>query len=43
MNTLQTERLILRHWTDADVPIFAAINADPEVMEFFPKRESGGQ
>jgi RimJ/RimL family protein N-acetyltransferase len=31
-----TERLLLRQWKDADVPVFAKINADPEVMEFFP-------
>lgn len=29
---LETERLILRRWTDADRPAFAAICADPEVM-----------
>ena len=29
---LRTERLLLRGWTDADRPVFAALNADPEVM-----------
>lgn len=31
-----TERLILRHWRDDDRAPFAAMNADPEVMRFFP-------
>jgi RimJ/RimL family protein N-acetyltransferase len=26
----------LRHWRDADREPFAAMNADPEVMEHFP-------
>lgn len=30
---LRTERLRLRTWIDADRPAFAAMNADPEVME----------
>lgn len=33
---LKTERLILRPWRDADVEPFAALNADPVVMEHFP-------
>lgn len=41
---IETERLILRSWRDADYPAFAALNADAEVMEFFPatlsRRES---
>lgn len=36
MIELMTARLRLRQWTDADKPAFAAINADPEVMEHFP-------
>ncbi len=35
---LRTERLLLREWREADLEPFAAINADPEVMEFFPER-----
>jgi RimJ/RimL family protein N-acetyltransferase len=35
-NTLETDRLILRRWRDTDRAPFAAINADPRVMEFFP-------
>ena len=31
---LETDRLILRRWRKSDVAPFAAINADPAVMEF---------
>jgi ribosomal-protein-alanine N-acetyltransferase len=34
--TLRTERLALRRWRDSDRAPFAAMNADPEVMEHFP-------
>jgi ribosomal-protein-alanine N-acetyltransferase len=34
---LTTARLQLRHWQDADLEPFAALNADPRVMEHFPK------
>lgn len=33
---LQTERTVLREWRDDDLALFAEMNADPEVMEFFP-------
>jgi RimJ/RimL family protein N-acetyltransferase len=33
---LRTDRLVLRAWRDADRAPFAALNADPEVMEHFP-------
>ena len=33
---LTTRRLVLRHWSDADLAPFAALNADPRVMEYFP-------
>ena len=33
---LRTERLLLRAWRDADREPFAALNADPVVMEHFP-------
>lgn len=33
---LRTERLLMRGWTDADREPFAAMNADPVVMEHFP-------
>jgi len=29
---VRTERLVLRRWTAADRPAFAALNADPQVM-----------
>lgn len=34
--TLHTERLVLRPWCDDDRAPFAALNADPIVMEHFP-------
>lgn len=34
---LVTKRLRLRGWQDADLPAFADLNADPRVMEHFPK------
>lgn len=33
---LTTPRLLLRRWQPADRPPFAAMNADPRVMEHFP-------
>jgi ribosomal-protein-alanine N-acetyltransferase len=33
---LHTDRLLLRHWQPEDRAPFAALNADPEVMEHFP-------
>ena len=36
MDTLNTERLVLRRWTPGDREVFAALNADPVVMEHFP-------
>ena len=32
-----TERLRLRQWNDVDRAPFASLNADPRVMEFFPR------
>jgi RimJ/RimL family protein N-acetyltransferase len=34
----ETERLLLRQWRDADKAPFAAINADPRLMQYFPAR-----
>ncbi|GAB3873351.1 GNAT family N-acetyltransferase [Dactylosporangium cerinum] len=34
---LRTSRLVLRRWRDEDRAPFAALNADPEVMRFFPR------
>jgi RimJ/RimL family protein N-acetyltransferase len=33
---LTTDRLLLRRWRDSDRQPFAALNADPEVMRYFP-------
>lgn len=33
---IETEGLLLRQWCAADRPPFAALNADPEVMRYFP-------
>ncbi len=33
---IETPRLLLRDWSDADLPLFTAMNADPVVMECFP-------
>lgn len=41
--TLETERLILRRWRASDREPFRKINADPRVMEFFPKTLSAAQ
>jgi RimJ/RimL family protein N-acetyltransferase len=37
---LSIERLVLREWREEDSDPFAAMNADPDVMEFFPTRPS---
>ena len=34
--SLRTSRLTLRQWQPADRPAFAALNADPRVMQYFP-------
>jgi RimJ/RimL family protein N-acetyltransferase len=36
LDELRTERLVLRRWQKADLSPFAAMNADPAVMEYFP-------
>jgi len=35
-DTVETDRLLLRRWRAADRAPFAALNADPEVMRYFP-------
>ncbi len=35
-DTLQTSRLTLRRWRSDDRAVFAEMNADPEVMKYFP-------
>mgnify|MGYP003631867887 FL=1 len=37
INTIETERLYLRQWQTSDFAPFAEMNANPEVMEYFPK------
>ncbi|MDE5982900.1 MAG: GNAT family N-acetyltransferase, partial [Duncaniella sp.] len=32
----ETERLVLRSWTQEDLPLFVAMNKDEEVMRYFP-------
>ncbi len=41
--TLMTERLVLRPWRESDLEPFAAMNADPRVMEFYPKPLNRGE
>ncbi len=35
---IETERLRLRRWREADLPAFAAMNADPIVRRYFSSR-----
>jgi len=35
-DTIRTDRLVMRRWRDTDRAPFAALNADPEVMRYFP-------
>lgn len=37
MKSIETQRLCLRQWQASDFAIFAEMNADPEVMRYFPK------
>lgn len=38
MPEVVTSRLRLRQWRDGDLDPFAGLNADPEVMRYFPRR-----
>jgi RimJ/RimL family protein N-acetyltransferase len=40
---LTTQRLLLREWREEDLAPFAALNADPEVMRYFPAPLTRGQ
>jgi len=40
---LRTARLLLRQWRPDDLPLFAALNADPRVMEFFPAPKTASE
>jgi RimJ/RimL family protein N-acetyltransferase len=33
---LESARLVLRQWRDSDLPEFAQMCADPQVMRYFP-------
>jgi RimJ/RimL family protein N-acetyltransferase len=35
-DTLETDRLLMRRWTEADREPFAALNGDPLTLQFFP-------
>jgi RimJ/RimL family protein N-acetyltransferase len=35
-DSLRTDRLVMRRWRDGDREPFAALNADPHTMRFFP-------
>ncbi|TCC20480.1 GNAT family N-acetyltransferase [Kribbella speibonae] len=43
MTELTTDRLLLRNWRDSDREPFAALNADPAVMEHFPAPQTREQ
>lgn len=36
ISILESPRLTLRHWQPSDLPVFAEMNADTEVMRYFP-------
>ena len=40
---LETERVVLRQWRSNDYPKFASMNADPEVMRYFPSLLTPGE
>jgi RimJ/RimL family protein N-acetyltransferase len=35
-DSIRTDRLVMRRWRDTDRDGYAALNADPEVMRYFP-------
>jgi RimJ/RimL family protein N-acetyltransferase len=35
-DNIRTDRLVMRRWRDADRDAYAALNADPDVMRYFP-------
>jgi 3-dehydroquinate dehydratase/shikimate dehydrogenase len=43
LTTLKTKRLILRPWREEDLEPFAQLNADPRVMEYFPRPKPRGK
>lgn len=36
VSQLSTSRLLLREWRESDLAPFAQVNADPDVMRYFP-------
>jgi RimJ/RimL family protein N-acetyltransferase len=40
---LSASRLVLRQWRDSDLAPFAELNADPDVMRYFPRALSRAQ
>jgi RimJ/RimL family protein N-acetyltransferase len=40
---VRTDRLLLRDWRDEDLVPFARLNADPQVMEYFPSLLTRGE
>ena len=36
-DAIRTDRLLMRRWQESDRAPFAALNADPETMRFFPQ------
>ena len=40
IHELETNRLLLRQWHASDFPVFAQMNANEEVMQFFPEKLS---
>lgn len=39
MNTyIETPRLILRDWKEEDIPVFAGLNSNDQVMEFISQK-----
>jgi RimJ/RimL family protein N-acetyltransferase len=43
MYLFTSERLGFRNWIDDDIPKMTALNADPEVMKFFPALQDTAQ
>jgi RimJ/RimL family protein N-acetyltransferase len=43
LQAIETDRLLLRRWRDEDREPFAALNADPEVMRYFPSTLTEGE
>ena len=35
-DSIRTPRLVMRRWRESDREPYAALNADPEVMRYFP-------